>query len=120
MKSLLFFLLLCLPFTSPAQDCTATAFEAHELVGEEATVCGVVTQVNAPRNIRGNPVYMNMGDKFPNHAFTVVIWGSDVEKFDYDLKDLTNKRIAVTGVVTEFRGKPQIVVKGPWQIVVVE
>lgn len=120
MKSVILLLLFCLPFAGVAQDCTATAFEAQDLVGEETTVCGLATQVSSPRNIRGNPVYINMWEKFPNHAFTVVIWGNDVAQFDYDLKELTNKRIAVTGVVADYKGKPQIVVKGPWQVVVVE
>lgn len=120
MKTILLFHLLCLPFAGSAQECTVDVFDAHTLVGEEATVCGPVSQVFHSVKTKGKPHYINMGDRYPNHAFTVVIWGSDKEKFDFDLKELENKRIAVTGTVAEYNGKPQIIVYDPGQIEVLE
>lgn len=122
----IFLLLICfISFGSIAQECDKTVFEAHEVVGEESVICGVVMQVSTPQGIRGNPTYINMGAKFPNHSFTVVIWGSDADKFVRDtdsfirgLKSFEGKRIAVSGLVEEYKGKPQIIVKNPEQIVV--
>jgi len=120
MKTFLLTLLLCLPFSSPTQDCTATVFEAHTMVGENATVCGTVSQMHYAEGTRGKPHYINMGDRFPKHAFTLVIWKSDLKKFEYNLKTLEGKQLAVTGLIEEYRGKPQIIVKNPGQIMVIE
>lgn len=104
-----------------AQECDKTVFEAHEIVGEEAVICGVVMQVATPKGIRGNPTYINMGARYPNHPFTVVIWGRDAMKFPMGaLKSYEGKQIAVTGLVEEYRGKPQIVVKEVEQISLIE
>lgn len=120
MKTLLLTLLCLLPFTTIAQDCTVTIFEAHNQVGEEATVCGTVSQVHYAEGTRGKPHYINMGDRFPNHAFTLVIWESDLKKFDYNPKTLEGKQLAITGLIEEYRGKPQIKVKNPGQIIVID
>jgi len=127
MRYILLLLICFISFGSIAQECDKTVFEAHEVVGEEAIICGIVMQVATPQGIRGNPTYINMGARFPNHPFTVVIWGSDADKFVRDadsfirgLKSFEGKRIAVSGLVEEYRGKPQIVVKDPEQIVVIE
>lgn len=119
-----YFILILFCLFSPgidAQECDKTVFEAHEMIGEEAIVCGVVMQVATPKGIRGNPTYINMGARYPNHPFTVVIWGQDAMKFPMGtLKSFEGKEIAVTGLVEEYRGKPQIVVKEVEQIVVIE
>lgn len=127
MKFILLLFIGFISFGSIAQECDVTVFEAYDVVGQEVVVCGVVMQVATPQGIRGNPTYINMGARFPNHPFTVVIWGSDADKFVRDtdsfirgLKSFEGKRIAVSGLVEEYRGKPQIVVKDPEQIVVLE
>jgi DNA/RNA endonuclease YhcR with UshA esterase domain len=54
-----------------------------------------------------------MGDRFPNHAFTLVVW-------EDNLKTLEGKQLAITGLIEEYRGKPQIIVNNPEQIVVMK
>ena len=121
MKYLFLLLIFFISFGSIAQECDKTVFEAHEIVGEEAVVCGQVMQVATPKGIRGNPTYINMGARYPNHPFTVVIWGRDAMKFPMGtLKSYEGKQISVTGLVEEYQGKPQIVVKEVEQIVVIE
>jgi len=121
MKYILLLLICLISFGSIAQECDKTVFEAHEVVGKEAIICGVVMQVATPQGIRGNPTYINMGARFPNHPFTVVIWGSDAMKFPMGtLKSFEGKQIAVSGIVEEYRGKPQIIVKDVEQIVLIE
>lgn len=125
MYRILFFLLFSVGVF--AQDCDKTVTEAYEVVGQEMTICGKVYQVATPKGIRGNPTYINMGDKYPNHPFTVVIWGRDTDKFVrdtdtfiYGLKAFEGKEIAVTGLVEEYRGKPQIIATDPEQIEVID
>lgn len=120
MKTLVFLFLMVLPFATVAQNCTVNAYSADEKIGERETVCGIVSNVHFAENTRGNPVYINFGDKFPNHVFTIVIWGDDVKKFEYDLKSLANRQLAVSGLIKEYNGKPQITVKNPSQIRIIK
>lgn len=121
MRYLLLLLICFISFGIQAQECDKTVFEAHEVVGEEMTICGKVYQVATPKGIKGNPTYINMGDKYPNHPFTVVIWGQDAMQFPMGtLKSFEGKEIAVTGLVEEYKGKPQIIVKDVEQVVVIE
>lgn len=89
-------------------------------MGEEATVCGIVSQVHYAKATKGRPHYINMGGRFPNNAFTLVIWESDMANFDYVLTTLEGKQLAITGRIAEYRGKPQIIVKNSGQIKVME
>ncbi len=51
--------------------------------------------------------FINFGDRYPNHDFSIVIWG-EVEK-----KDLPpiGQHLCVKGLVSEYNGKPQIELK---------
>lgn len=119
MLRILFFLLFSVSVS--AQVCDKSVSEAHEVVGKEMTICGKVYQVTKPQGIRGNPTYINMGARYPNHSFTVVIWGQDAMEFPMGaLKAFEGKQIVVTGLVEEYRGKPQIIVKDVEQIEVIE
>ena len=104
-----------------SQTCDVTIYEAREVIGEEATVCGELTQLAMPKGVRGNPVYLNMGKLYPNQVFTVVIWGRDFMQFPMGvLQTYEGKQIAVTGLVETYRGKPQIIVKQLNQLRVLE
>lgn len=100
-----------------SQDCKINAYQALEMLGKETTVCGEVTQVFQPKYTKGNPIYLNMGEKFPNHSFTIVIWEDKRGKMKMDLLKLEGKRVAVKGMVREYEGKAQIVVKDESQII---
>ncbi len=103
-----------------AQDCTVDVKGASEYLGEEVTVCGLVSQVSTPLNNSGNPTYFNFGGYYPNHKFTAVLWESNKGNFRKDLDYYDGKRVAITGVIKEYRGKAQIVLVYPEQIVVIE
>jgi micrococcal nuclease len=105
----------------PSGKCTATAYNAQDYVGQEITVCGYVAQVSTIESINGQPTYINMGGKYPNHSFTVVIWKKNILSWDgASLQDYQNQLIAVTGEVVLYRGKPQIVAYTPSQIEVIK
>ena len=60
---------------------------------------------------------MNVGKEFPNQLLTLVIKGADRGKFNFKPEDVfTGKRVCVTGRITEYAGKPQIVITEPRQI----
>jgi len=59
------------------------------------------------RAITRNGAFINFGDRYPNHDFSIVIWG-DVEKQDLPP---TGQHLCVKGLVSEYKGKPQIELK---------
>ena len=59
-----------------------------------------------------------MGDKYPNNAFTIIVFKDNVSKFSYQLETLEGKEVCVSGMIKDFKGKPDIVVDSEKQIVV--
>jgi len=65
---------------------------------------------------KGQPTFLNLDKPYPNHVFTALIWGESRSKFGTPESDYRNKRICVTGAITEHRGVAEIVVNDPKQI----
>lgn len=64
-----------------------------------------------------NHTLLNIGGKFPNQVLSIFIAKKDYKNFDDDLLKLyLNKRISVSGKVTIFKDKAQIVVTDQKQI----
>lgn len=97
--------------------CTATVYNAQDFVGQTITVCGYVAQISTIESINGQPTYINLGGKYPNHSFNAVIWKKNILSWEgASLQDYHNQLLAITGEVVLYRGKPQIVVYTPKQI----
>jgi DNA/RNA endonuclease YhcR with UshA esterase domain len=90
--------------------------EAKVHVGETATVCGIVASSRYAPSTKGQPTFLNLDKPYPNHVFTVLIWGESRSKFGTPESDYRGKRICVTGAITEYRGVAEIVVNDPKQI----
>jgi DNA/RNA endonuclease YhcR with UshA esterase domain len=93
-----------------------TASEAKEHIGEVATVCGNVVSTRYAASTKGKPTFLNLDKPYPNQIFTIVIWGSDRDKFGKPEVEYNDKRICVTGKIAEYRGKLEIVADDPKQI----
>lgn len=98
-----------------AADVLAPA-DAAKHVGEEATVCGVITAAKFASHRKRSPTFLDFGPPFPNQEFTVLIWGADRDKLGYAPESLAGERICVSGTITEFKGKPEIKVTEASQI----
>jgi DNA/RNA endonuclease YhcR with UshA esterase domain len=92
------------------------AERAKDYIGQKATVCGKVVSARYAAASRGSPTFLNLDRPYPNHVFTVVIWGSDRAKFGEPEVDYKGERICVTGEIESYRGVPQIVLKKPEQM----
>lgn len=99
-----------------AQSGHITAAEAKNHVGEKATVCGKVVSARFAKESKGQPTFLNLDQPFPNHIFTIVVWGSDREKFGAIEVKYSVKEVCVTGKISNFQGKPEIAVDDPNQI----
>jgi DNA/RNA endonuclease YhcR with UshA esterase domain len=123
-KSLAYLILLGLAFlicasNSIAQQETIDPIDAHKYIGMEKTVCGTVASATYAVRTKGRPTFLNLDQPYPNQIFTVLIWGSDRNKFKNPPESFfKGKRICVTGVIKSYRGKPEIVVRSPDQIIV--
>lgn len=65
--------------------------------------------------IREKLVYLNLDKPFPDSPFSAVIFAKNTNQFD-NLPALKGKNVEIKGTVEEYRGKPQIVLEGKWQL----
>jgi len=124
MKHLLL-LAACFPLLASslaAQDNAATnaplrlsAAQAKAHLGTNAVVTGLVAEVNVADRL----VRINLGKPFPNQTFTAVIFAAKTNLFP-EVAKLQGKTIEVSGVIAEYRGRPQIILTRTNQLSVVE
>jgi len=104
---------------SVAQREYVNPIDADKFIGMEKTVCGIVASATYAIRSRGKPTFLNLDQPYPDEIFTIVIWGSDRNKFKNPPEVFfKGKRVCVTGIIETYRGKPRIVVRGPDQITV--
>ena len=91
--------------------------QAKYHIGEECKVCGTVVATKYNEKGKGAPTYINIDKKFPNHVFTVTVWGDDRKNFSFEPElELMNKVICVSGVVKSFKNIPQITLHSESQL----
>src|SRR5438094_2649581 len=86
--------------------------EAAKHVGETATVTAKVDGVH--QSGKGN-IFLNMGGKYPNQAFTAFIPSSSAGQFSQP-QQYEGRTVSVSGKITLYHGKPEIIVNSPSQI----
>src|SRR5207253_6498340 len=72
-----------------------SAAEAAKHVGEEATITDVVTGVHQSR---AGHIFLNMGGKYPNQAFTAFVPKDSADQFP-NAKEFDGHRVAITGKI---------------------
>lgn len=94
--------------------------EAADHIGERALVCGRVVDAAFAEGVGGTPTFLNFGRPYPEQPFTAVIWGRDRRKFERPEVIYRGTRLCVAGRIREHEGTPQIEVRDPRQIRVLE
>ncbi|MEO8512058.1 MAG: hypothetical protein ABI543_00730 [Ignavibacteria bacterium] len=87
--------------------------EAGDYNGKTVTVKGFVADVYQSDKV----AYLNFVEKFPKNPFTAVIFASKFSDFP-DIAKYRNKDVEVTGRVSMYREKAQIILNNPKQIIV--
>lgn len=87
--------------------------KAHE--GDSLRVVGIVADVYEGPKV----VYLNFEKKFPKNTFSCAIFAGSLGRFG-DVKSLAGKKVEVTGKITSFRNKPQMILWTQEQIRVLE
>lgn len=90
-----------------------SAAEARKLVGTNAVV-GVVAEVNRTDKL----VRLNFGQKYPKQDFTAVVFAKNFGAFT-NLDTLEGKTVQVSGKVSEYKGRTEMILttKGQLQVV---
>ncbi|MCL2761329.1 MAG: hypothetical protein FWD70_06765 [Desulfuromonadales bacterium] len=93
-----------------------TPYEASGYIGQYTTVCGYVASAKFAYRSKGQPTFLNLGEPYPNQIFTALIWGNDRPAFGAPEVTYSGRNICVTGLIQEYRGIPEIIVRSPSQI----
>ena len=112
-----YLLFLLLTLSTAAQTNKITAAEAKDHVGEVRTVCGKVASTHFASKSKGQPTFLNLDEPYPKEVFTILIWGSDRAKFGTPETKYKDASVCVTGKITSYRGKAEIIATEPSQIV---
>jgi len=89
--------------------------QAASHVGQMVTVEGTVASVHTTRT---GTTFLNFGAAYPNQTFTAVIFRSAASRFP-DPQQWSGKEVRVTGQVRLYRGKPEIILEEPSQVIAV-
>lgn len=89
---------------------------AAQYYGQTKTVEGKIVVSNNT----GKVCFLNFHTNWQKY-FTAVIFSSDFAKFPPHPEDYyLNRKVRVTGLIKEYKGKPEIIVKSPSQIEIIE
>ena len=98
---------------------TVTPTDAMGQVGHNAKVCGVVASGVYEASARAHPTFLTIiNADYPDagKALTAVIYGTDRAKFGTPEAALQGQRVCVTGFVSFFRQRPEMILSNPAQV----
>ena len=94
---------------------TVSAYDAIYYVGDIARVFGKVHEVYYA--YENDEYYLYFGAPYPYQDFSAIVPGWVAREFSRrPLRWFQNRHVAITGLVTVYEGKPEILVKRPSQI----
>ena len=117
-KAMLSFLMMAAATISYAQKEINIADAAkHE--GDSVTICTKIFGARYFENGKGAPTLLNAGAMYPESPLTIVIFGENRAAFTKKPEEFyPDKNVCVTGRISMFKGKPQIVLTKESAIVV--
>jgi len=86
-------------------------------IGDDVMICDKVIDAFKPAG-ENKLIYLNFGGKYPDEKFTAVIFPKDQPKFPFNpINVLNDKNVCITGKISEYKGKAQMVLNDPSQLV---
>ena len=82
-------------------------------LGENVTVQGLVADTYQSGT---DTLFLDFGKHYPDDCFAAVIFKTSLDKFQDPQNSYANKTVRVSGKVTVYQGKPEIILEGPFQI----
>jgi micrococcal nuclease len=90
---------------------TITPQEAAAHIGKTVTVCGKIFGGKYFEYSKNKLTLLNMGAAYPDAPLTIVIDSDNRKNFAKAPEEFyKDKEVCITGTVTEYKGKPQIVI----------
>ncbi len=84
-------------------------------IGKKVTVCAAVYYIKSSTSI----TQINLAAKYPNCPLTIVIFEKNYKNFSGIIEGLyKNKNICVQGKIEDYKGRPQIIIEKPEDIIV--
>jgi hypothetical protein len=90
-------------------------------LGSSVTVQARVVGTNFAQSSGGSPTFIDLGNSYPNpHRLTIVIWSENRSAFGGSPEvKFRGRVVCARGVVSTYRGVPQIVARATSQLVLV-
>ena len=86
--------------------------QAKDNIGQTMAVVGPLMKIAIPKNIQGNPIYINVGGVYPStQRLSAVIWGLNKNKFPTVKSKLVGRSVCIIGLIETYGGAPQIEMK---------
>ena len=89
--------------------------DASKHVGDSLTVRGYVADVFESEKVS----YLNFENKFPRNVFTCTVFAGSAGSFG-DLKKYSGRQVEVSGKITSYKNKPQMILWTEAQIRILE
>ncbi|PMH46140.1 hypothetical protein BCU68_08695 [Vibrio sp. 10N.286.49.B3] len=93
---------------------TISSKDALQYVGTSQIICGLISQVSP----FSKGVYLNFDKPYPDSTFNSIIWDSDLDYVmngSSDYITYENKPVCVSGDVTIYNGRAQVILNDPTQ-----
>lgn len=97
------------------EQVSVSSADAAEFAGDSLTVTGFVADVFENDKV----TYLNFDRKFPRSTFTCAIFSGSREKFG-NIPAYKGRKVQVTGKITMYRKKPQMILWNESQIKIIE
>lgn len=93
---------------------TITSKEVKLHIGDSLNIEGYVADIYLSENV----AYLNFENKFPKNIFMCTIFSGKIEEFG-DLSKFKGKNVRVTGKITSYKNKPQVVLHSKDQLKII-
>ena len=111
MKKLIFLIFTFLFLSVSGQE-TIKPEEAANYVNKNVTVCGKVASAYYASELEEKPTFLNLDKPYPDQIFTIFILPDVRSQFENKPEVFyLNKEVCVTGKITLYNSKPQIVLE---------
>lgn len=89
--------------------------DVKQHIGDSLTVTGYVADIYLGEKV----AYLNFENKFPKNVFACAIFSGKFDEFG-DLSKYKSKTVEITGKVTTYKNKPQIILESKDQIKIMQ
>ncbi|MEO8665423.1 MAG: hypothetical protein ABI462_07990 [Ignavibacteria bacterium] len=93
---------------------TISSKEVKQHVGDSLNIDGFIADIYLSDKV----AYLNFENKFPKNLFTCAIFAGRMEEFG-DLSKFKGKNVRVTGKITTYKNKPQVILNSKDQIKII-